>query len=351
MSTDHMRPLGGNEELDYAELVRELWKGRWLIFATTLVFLLVAGAYVFIKPSLYEAKATVRAPSQDDIASLNIGRGGRSGLGLLDSKEVYGVYLRSLQSESVRRQFFKTVYLPALQKNGGASGNDAAYSQFNSELDIVNGDPSQPHRTSVSMLAREPQTAVDWVYRYTQIAAEQAIKQLVNDVRSDARTKADSIERQIEIDRDSARKQREDKVVQLNEALRIARETGIEKPPFISASLTPELSSEMSGGLAYMRGSKALAAELDTLMARTSDDPYIPGLRQQEADLAFYRKMIIDPATTKVYQQDGEISVPDQPVKTRAALILIVSSLFGVFLGLVLVFVRKVLKDAGQRSE
>ncbi|MFJ4443764.1 Wzz/FepE/Etk N-terminal domain-containing protein [Pseudomonas sp. NPDC089422] len=348
MSTDQVRLKSNNDEVDLSELVRELWKGRFLILSIALIFLLVAAVYVYIKAPQYEVKATVRAPSQEDIAALNIGRGDKSGLKLLETKDVYAVYLRNLQSESIRRKFFEDVYVPAMKAEGREVGSDLTYRQFSNDVRIESADASLSARASITLLAYQPQTAVYWVQLYSNLAAAQAARQLIDDVRSDAEVKASGLEQQIGIDRDSARRQREDKIIQLKEALQIARAVGLEKPPFISASLASELSSEISGGLAYMRGSKALEAEIATLEGRVSDDPYIPGLRQKQADLTFYRKLSIDRSAVEVYQLDGEVTLPDRPAKPQVVLILLAAVLLGVLVGLVLVFARKLLKDAGE---
>ncbi|MBS3186421.1 LPS O-antigen chain length determinant protein WzzB [Pseudomonas sp. PCH44] len=346
MSTDNVRLKSNNEEIDLVELVRELWKGRVLILSVMLMFLFCAVIYVYVKAPQYEAKATVRAPSQEGIAALNIGRGDKSGLRLLEAKDVYAVYLRNLQSESIRRKFFEDVYVPDLKAEGHEVGNDQSYRQFSNDARVENADANLSSRATITLLAFQPQTAAYWVQLYSNLAAAQAVRQLIADVQSDAKAKAEGLEQQIEIDRDSARKQREDKIIQLKEALSIARAVGLEKPPFISASLASELSSEISGGLAYMRGSKALEAEIAMFEARISDDPYIPGLRQKQADLSFYRKLSIDPAAVEVYQMDGEVKLPDRPAKPRIALILVAALVLGALVGLVLVFVRKLLVEA-----
>ncbi|MFK0312816.1 Wzz/FepE/Etk N-terminal domain-containing protein [Pseudomonas sp. NPDC090233] len=348
MSTDDVRRNGNSDEVNLVELVRQFWKERFLILAVTLLFLLLAVAYLFIKAPLYEAKATVREPSQGDIATLNIGRGEKSGLKLLDVKDVYSVYLRNLQSEAVRREFFDDVYVPDMRAAGYEVGGDEAYSRFSSGLRIDTSDANQSARATVAILANQPKTAVYWVQLYSNLAASQATRQLLSDLRSDAKTKADNLEQQIEIDRESARKQREDKLIQLREALRIARSIGLEKPPFISANLSAELSSEISGGLTYMRGSKALEAEIGILEARVSDDPYIQGLRQKQADVAFYRKLGFDSSGVEVYQLDGDVMLPDRPTKPRVALTIVAAGLLGLLIGLVLVAARNVFRDVRQ---
>ncbi len=89
----------------------------------------------------------------------------------------------------------------------------------------------------------------------------------------------------------------------------------------------------MGGALVYMRGSKALEAEIANLESRASNDPYIPGLRERQEKLSFLRKLKIDPSLVAMYQQDGAVSPPDKPVKPRKAIIMLIATLLGVGLG------------------
>ncbi|RFQ08844.1 chain-length determining protein, partial [Pseudomonas sp. ATCC 13867] len=79
--------------------------------------------------------------------------------------------------------------------------------------------------------------------------------------------KAQSIERQIEVLRASAQKRREDRIIRLREAQQVA-ETVASMPPQVTAGKTSsdgDLAEFMDGNLMYMRGAKAIGAELTVL--------------------------------------------------------------------------------------
>ncbi|MGR3990979.1 LPS O-antigen chain length determinant protein WzzB [Pseudomonas sp. 1121_17] len=322
-------------EIDLFELMEGVWRYRLLVVATALVVTGLAVTYAYLVTPLYESKVFVQPPRQNDIAQLNYGRGERSGLPVYTVKEVYGVYLRNLQSEALRRDFFREFYLPSVPAEQRAGLQDALYRRFHEVL--VQGPVSKesPDRFFVMTTLPDPQQAVDWSLRYLEMAGQRATREIIKDAQSDILMMANDLDQQIAMARESARKQREDRIAQLTEALTIARAVNIEKPPIISNSLSAEVSAGMDDSLTYMRGSKALEAEIKTLRSRTSDDAFIVNLRQRQEQLLLLRKFDIDPSAVQVYRQDGAVESPDLPIKPKKLLIIV----FGLMLGVVLGFV------------
>jgi len=345
MHENRETPIGNSEEIQFVPLVRELWHGRLLILSTAVVFILLAIAYVFIKKPLYEAKAYLQPPSVNDVASLNEGRGQGTGLELLDVNEVYAVYLRNLQSGLMREKFFREIYIPAIQRAGDSVANSDVDAVFNNLLSIGLADKSVPTRYLVALRARQPDVARDWVQRYVEMASEFAKQEVLNGVLSDASFKANDLQRQIDIARESAKEQRKDKIVQLKESLRIAHSLGLQKPTVTLGGLSQGLSSDVSGVLDYLRGSEALEAEIESLESRTSDDYYISSLRKMQADLTFYQKLRIHPESIQVFRLDGGVMVPVKPLGRRVELVLVAAGLLGILVGISLVFGRKHWKE------
>src|SRR5690606_16429924 len=114
MRNEPERLSSTGDEIDLFGLIEGLWKQKVLIIVTTVVVTAIAVAYALLAKPVYEAKVFVQPPTQNDISPLNYGRGGNTGLSMLTVKDVYDIYLRNLQSESLRREFFRNVYLPSL---------------------------------------------------------------------------------------------------------------------------------------------------------------------------------------------------------------------------------------------
>ncbi|MBM3106690.1 LPS O-antigen chain length determinant protein WzzB [Pseudomonas sp. V1] len=330
----------GDDEIDLFELLGGLWKQKLLIILTAAIVTGGAVAYALLATPIYEAKVVVQPPSQSNISQLNYGRGGDSGLAMLSVKDVYDVYLRNLQSESLKREFFRKVFLPSLPEDERNGSQDDLYGRMNGVLMVAVTSKDTPSRYYIMASLPVAEQAAKWVVQYAQMAGEQAKREVTRDVRGDGMVKANNLEQQITAARESTRKQREDQIVHLTEALRVADSIGLEKPPIISNSLTGEVSAGMDGSLTYMRGSKALSAEIENLRNRTSDDPFIPKLRQREEAVSFYRSLEVDPGVIEVYRQDGSIELPDKPVKPKKLFIVVLGLVAGLMLGVLIALFR-----------
>ncbi|MGE8167421.1 LPS O-antigen chain length determinant protein WzzB [Pseudomonas putida] len=328
--------LSGDDEIDLFELIAGIWKHKVLAVATAGVVTAAAVAYALLSTPIYEAKVFVQPPTQNDIAQLNFGRGGDSGLAMLSVKEVYSAYLRNLQSESLRREFFRNTYLPSLTAEERKGSQDVLYSRYQDVLTLGKAGKDSPNRYFVKATLDDPQQAAEWVVSYVEMAGQRGVSEVIKDVKADATIKANNLEQGIRSARESAHKQKEDRIVQLTEALRVAQSIGLEKPPIISNNLSSEITAGMGGSLAYMRGSKALEAEIENLKSRPSDDPFVHNLRQREEALTFYRALQVDPAVVQVYRQDGAIESPDKPIKPKKAVIVALGLLVGCVLGITL---------------
>lgn len=332
----------GDDEIDLFELLGGLWKQKLLIILTAAIVTGGAGAYALLATPIYEAKVVVQPPSQSNISQLNYGRGGDSGLAMLSVKDVYDVYLRNLQSESLKREFFRKVYLPSLPEEQRKGSQDDLYGRMNGVLTVAVTSKETPNRYYVMANLPVAEQAAKWVVQYVQMAGEHAKREVIRDARGDAMIKANNLEQQIGAARESARDQRDDRIIQLMEALKVAESIGLEKPPIISNNLSREVSAGMDGSLTYMRGSRALRAEIENLRSRTSDDPFIDNLRLRQQAIAFYRSLEVDPEVVEVYRQDGVIDSPDKPVKPKKVMIALLGVVAGLILGLTLAVFRYV---------
>jgi len=325
--------LSGGDEIDLVELVQGIWRQRVWMALVAIPVIGIGLAYVMLAAPVYEAKLYVRPPTQNEIAQLNFGRGEGTGLPVLSAKDVYGVYLRSLQSEAVRDRFFRSAFLATLTEEDRKGSRDDLYAKFNRMLGVAQASKDMPDRYVITASVEDPRLAAVWVSNYAEMAADRAKDELLSGTRSDISIMADNLEQQIRASRASAANQRADQIAQLSEALRIAKSIGLEKPPIISNTLSSEVSAGMGGSLTYMRGTKALEAEIANLESRPSNDPYIPNLRERQERLNFLRNLKIDPSLVAMYQQDGAVSPPDKPVRPRKAMIMALAVLAGVALG------------------
>ncbi|GLO31923.1 O-antigen chain length regulator [Pseudomonas putida] len=341
----------GGDEIDLVELWRILWGRKLIILSSVFLVTALAVIYVLNKAQMFEAKSFILPPTKNDISQLNYGRTKDSGLGIFTTKDVYAVYVRTLQSESLRRHFFRSVYLPNLPESARHGSQDELYAKFNKALTIgaVEGDSAD--RFLIKSLSDDPQIGVMWIARYSELASDRTKKILIEDADTEVSVLIKNLEQHVRSAREEARKQREDQIARLQEALRIAKAVNLSKPPIISSGLNGEVSSGMQGSLTYMRGSLAIEAEIENLRNRQSDDPFVKDLREIQEKLDFYRNLHLNPAVVEVFQQDGAIEVPDAPVKLRKLLIILGGGVAGLILGIMLASIVHVVGvERGRRT-
>ncbi|MBD0679884.1 LPS O-antigen chain length determinant protein WzzB [Pseudomonas sp. PSB11] len=336
----NQRQYARNDEINVFETLQQIFSQGWLILGVVGVFSLVAIVYAYFSVPVYEAKVYILPPTQSQIVNFNIGRTKSNDLAPYSVKEIYDVFLRNLQSESLRRNFFFDVYLPSLSENERRAPQDVLYANFSSRLIIVPPGKELADRYSVAFQASDPKQAADWTGKYVKEAGDNAKQEVIQNAQRQAEGIARNLDQKIAMYRDRARKSREDAIIQLREALRIAEAINLEKPLIISGNLSAEMSGSMEGQLVYMRGTKALKAEIENLETRKTEDPFIVSLRKYESNSTLLKNLNIRAEDVAVYREDGEIKQPDSPIKPKKIIIYVLGILLGVAVGLICAFVR-----------
>lgn len=342
--------MQGADEIDLIALVRGLWAQKWLIIGVTLLVTLGAGAYAFLSKPLYEAKLFMLPPTQNGIADFNYGRGKDADLDFFTVKDVYAVFVRNLQGESLRQAFFNDVYLPSLSESERMGSRHRIYQNFSKQLIVGAPGKDNPDRYSVTVQGHDSAQTAEWVKAYVQRASKAAEAEMIKDVRSEAAVRARNLEQRISGLRENAQRMREDHIQRLREALQIAQALGL-TAPHATSDASVDITVETNNQQDYQRGSKALAAEVKALESRTSDDAFIANLRPLQMKYYFYSRLNIDPSNVSVYRQDGSVEVPDSPIKPRKALILVLGFVAGLMLGGFIAMIRFVLARVSERQE
>lgn len=323
-------------QIDLFELAQGIFRQRWLVASFFILATAFAAAYAFYSQPVYEARASVLPPSLNEISGFNLGRK-ESDLEVFSVKDVYAVFVRNLMAEETRQNFFKEKYLPTLDK--GAETLDVLYSKFNDELQVKTSTDGSG-RYLISAVAHDPDTAAYLVGSYIETVAGISKDEMLKNIKRDLHVKSVNLEQQINIIRSMAKTRREDTILRLKEALKIAESLKIENPPSFEGQTERQLSSIMVGELMYMRGAKALRAEISSLEARESDDSFIGGLRTLQERYALYTKLSPDESQVAVYRKDGTVETSDRPIKPKKLIIIVLGACFGLFLGCLVSLLR-----------
>ncbi|KKN98773.1 hypothetical protein LCGC14_0144530 [marine sediment metagenome] len=329
-------------EIDLIELARGLWQEKWVIIGVTAVVTLCALVYSLMLSPVYETSARTIPPRAADVAPLNLGRA-QAGLSELDPSGVYAIFIRNLTAETTRRNFFVQHYRPFLIEQGSAATRDELTRRMREDIVVRRPDErNNPHITEILVQASDPEIAAEWNNIFLQMAADEAFGDLTANTVLEIKNKKTVLERRIEVLREFATTQREDRIARLKDALNVAEAVGVDAPQ-VTAGRTAaedELSQMIDGNLAYMRGSKAIQAELELLQARENEDPYIGELRNLQQQINLLSLVNPAPKGAALFTLDSAAEIPDGPIEPRKKIIVGAGIVLGGMLGSVIALVR-----------
>ena len=352
-------PAYADDEIDLFELAGALWQAKWLIGLIAGVVLVAAIAYAFLAPPTYEAQAKTLPPTASDLAEYSVAyrllepalRALGSDQGAIkerDAAEVYVVFLRHLLSSSLRERFFNEVYLPAEAKEASDAERERLWRQFNDALTVKRADAKSggnQDEATVRMQGNDAQALADRVNTFVQMAADATKQQLLTDLESTVQSYQTGIQDQIDSLRTAAQEERQLQIERLEAALKLARTIGLEEPPSSGNLIT-----SYSGTTLYMRGARALQAELELLKARTSDDPYIDQLPNLQYARKLLKKVSLEPQELAVVTLDRPALRPWQPIKPKKRLVVAVGLVLGLMLGMGAALVRHAWRQRGRTA-
>ncbi|WP_454863052.1 LPS O-antigen chain length determinant protein WzzB [Pseudomonas hormoni] len=340
-------------EVDLFDFLRAIWVQRWLILVVSAVVTLISGAYAFLSTPVYEVRAYVLPPEKNDVDVFRLHRliGGGSKVNsaksvdetlTLDSysiKSVYGAFTRNLQSESLRHKFFIEVYLPSLSEAERKKPEGLLYRQFSESLSIVPPKEIVDKFMVVAQTGHPVETA-KWLDQFVDQIGKATKEDLLKSFSAEINTRIQNIDSEIVILRNNAAVERKNSIVRLREAMKISRAIGLDNQMIISGSVSKDLSGAIDPTLIYLRGTKALAAEVENMEARESDDAYIRDLPKLQGLSEFYKTISLKPENVAVYRLDGVIAPPDSPIKPRKTLIILMGLAMGLMFGIILGVIR-----------
>ncbi|SDY98439.1 LPS O-antigen chain length determinant protein WzzB [Pseudomonas sp. NFIX28] len=328
----------GSDEVDLRALFDGLWLQRWLIFSIAAVATLIALCYALLVAPVYESKVYVIPPTQNEIANFNYGRISETGLSAFTVKDIYSVFLVELQSESRLRAFFNEVYLPGLGGGEQKRSEEALYADLVKALTVSSRGAD---RYQVAIQGADPDKIALWLREYVVGAAKSAKMEILKNINREAEVRARDVGQQISVLRESSEKKREDSIARLREALTVADKIGLEVSPAVTGGILIEMQKEGVGQELYMRGARALRAEIANLEKRASQDPFTDSLREHEARYHFYMSLTeFSPRDVEVYRMDGVIKPSDRPVKPQKEMIVLIGLLLGVIAGFSIALLR-----------
>jgi LPS O-antigen subunit length determinant protein (WzzB/FepE family) len=367
-----------SDDMDLYSLVLGLWRRKGLIATSATSIGLVAFIYLWgIADSQYSATVKARPPSASMLLPINAALTlpeftapaeadeAAMGLAVSPSTALERVVAEARSQDAQRSVITENVQLlrPDLAGNTVYTRDlaNALTRQFSTRIgglgkkDVlaeptlaVSFEHSRPEAAATlanALLAEAHQRAVAAAVADTKAALDSRLSQLRADLKQaevDAtRAAQDEITRLEEADerrrrelagqlkalRTKAQKLRADRIQQLEEALAIAQELGLEDPQSVElsarslnvseAARAPSINLAVSGGQEYLKGTRLISAELAAFKSRTSEDAFTPEVRELEAELALLES---NPRIELLKARDNPLAFVDRARELRASI-------------------------------
>lgn len=331
-----------DDEIDLIELCKILFKRKFLIFAIAAFFVMLSVIYSLAVSPVYKAEAFFFPPALSDVQALNVAW--FNGLEKVEIGTVYDVFNRNLKSRSLQRNFFENNGVSQQFKVQGVAGNsDEELFQEFSKVISVGRDKKNKDNSSLAIEWGDPVIAAQWANDFASIAERETVKYFYTNLKNAVETRVRDIEYTIASKRKIAQQRREDRIAVLEEATSIAKllnknEESERVGVIRSISSQPDYKQEMIVGNLYDRGSKALLVEADILRKRKGDDAFIPGLRNLQEELDRLHSININQKELKAATVDQSAYPPEQRIKPKRTLIVILGALLGLMVGVLVAF-------------
>lgn len=319
------------DEIDLGALVRNLfaeWKAILLVMIIGLV-LSVVGSYVLTRSHTVEA--VVRLPSANELGDIH-----DQNLIEISPDKALTLFVDQLNSPDNQVKVFEKSELFEELSEDSLLTPAQIFSDVRSELSVnrvkhdyyeLEKDEKTPFKeVSVALVSSEPQLAADYIRLFINQAEEMALAELFNDIAvikdnriqkikeqlesltlaADASRQAQiarleeknqesiaGLQMQIELEISTAKKNRENQMIRVKEALTTAEALNIVDPvtwdDLRTKRINPQITNEFGGTDKsiphYFQGTRILSAELNRLTSRLDDRPFIKDLTGLEKQI------------------------------------------------------------------
>jgi len=334
-----------DDEIDLFELIESLWKEKVLIVLITAVITLIGLLYALLATPTYEAKVELLPPAISDIAELNK-------FDILKpiqtQTQIFTEFLSILKSNQLSKKF--------LQEEG------VMKSLFEKEITQQEAIEELDKMMQLELPKKGPKNEASFKLQFNdaELAAKfanQLVDLAIKLYRSDISLAFDS-------ERDQRIKKLNDKkssliathddrlnqeITKLKEAYLIAKKLDIIEPreskdqTVKTESQSSVITEEMR--YLYSQGTKALNAEIEIVNQRKKNLSMVNGLIDIEQALSLLNTASFDASKVMPITIDLTAETPEDHIKPKRTLIVILSVVIGGFLGIIFVLIRNAVRN------
>lgn len=317
------------DEISLLDIWRVLVNQRKWIFGITLAVTLSAVVYALSAPGVYKAEAIILPPDAADIIGSHIPAlksvTGESvpDLDGITAEAVFKEMVQNLNSRSLQRQFFE---------NHKSIVGTLAVSN-------IKGKGGNPGSVSVTMEGNDPEMLAKGVNDFIAVASEDTARFFLEAFKTEQELHKAEIRNKIEELRKNTRQQRLDRIMILEEAYSIASKLGVSDyvAPFSDSPL-------------YLRGTKALSAEIEVLRKRKNDDHFISELPELQNSLFRLEQEKVEASRFAAAKIDQPALPPTSPFKPDRKKIVVLAFIAGLMLSILVAFIANFIETNVQNK-
>ncbi len=341
-------------EISLVDLWMILMQSKRMVIGVFLGCVVMAIGLVCLLPKVYRAEVDLFPPGVNDIANLNFINKH------FEPQEIYVEFTKNLQRKGVRYKFYIDNDLGRFFSEKTSDKNEL-YSVFEREFDkritVRKKNAKNPSGgINVLLEGTRSELLADWLEQLVNFIDRYTVNGLVKGIEAEVNTQIELLEMKIATLRRVAKQQRQDRIKQLQEALIIAKRIAIKDNennslPVERKSITQQASDNFllatqAGIPLFYRGEVALQSEINSLIERKDESPFIPGLRKLEAELAELKNKKIDASLSHAVLVDQPARVLDKPVSPKSMLIIALSAMVGLMVGVFSAFIKNMVFGA-----
>ena len=352
-----------NEEINLIDIVKLLLNQKGLILGITVLCTMLAVGVAIMLPREYRVEvvtmpAFAATAEKLTVHSMNISSDSSDSTDSSDQyffkvepEELYQGFIENLSSNRLRRQFFEDHELLQVLslKEDGRSSDEIFKKEFSGKLTVkrINNSNNQPMLVHITLDGQDPELIADWLNGFVDLADKETIFEQTQAFLTKVQRVKEGVLHRIESLRIAEKARRIDLIVQLREALIVAEKIGwIDRPGnedilYAQAKINKtQMSFSFQDMPLYLRGTKALQAEIEALEQRKNEDPFVPELRGLQEQLDYFSAASQDSVNAHAMMIDQK-AIPDKvPIKPKRKLIVVVGCVLGALLAVLVVFIR-----------
>jgi chain length determinant protein (polysaccharide antigen chain regulator) len=337
-----------DDEIDLFELWNGLVAEKLTIMASFIITVLLATVYAFNVTPVYQSESYLLPPAAEKVLPMNelaivLGAGSATHT----PSSVFTQFKMNLDSRQTLKAIFNKYHLintynPDIDQLSGADkikSEKVAFAEFIKDFSIKSAKAKDfSNGVSVSLaLSLSEQKVADILNELVVVAEQKTLQDIYREILAEKQSRVGLVDVRISSARKIALDKRLDRIAQLDEAIVISRQLGINKP----------ILERDSNSALYLMGSDILVAEKKVLELRKNDDAFISQLR----DLQEQRQKL---QSVKISKSDFGAVTIDQAaiygdkIKPKKSLILAVAGVLGLMLGVLIDLIRRDVKNRRQ---